>query len=70
MIIEHQTLNLFGHKVFELLKAEAPFNKANQMNDEACFLHIFEGQGIALSEIHSLSFQANDAFLMKRGNHF
>lgn len=69
MVIQQKTLSLFGFKVFELFETKPPFIKSNKMSEEACFLHIIEGNGIALSEVDSLAFQSNDTILMRCGNY-
>jgi hypothetical protein len=49
MILEHQTLDLFGKMLFEKAKLRSPFHVPNPMPHEACFVYILEGNMVSVS---------------------
>lgn len=69
MIIEHKKLDIFGKKIFEMMVIKPPLTKYNLMDNEACFLHIIEGNSVTISEIDKISLQAKETVLMKCGNY-
>jgi len=70
MIIEHKKIDLFGKKVFEIMVIKPPLTKLNSMENEACFLHVIEGNGLSISETNKIQLQSNDSVLLKCGNYF
>ncbi|MBI3195638.1 MAG: helix-turn-helix transcriptional regulator [Ignavibacteriae bacterium] len=69
MIIEHKQFDLFGKMLFEKVILIPPFKKPNPMPNEACFLHIIEGEYNSISEIKQLRIPAKESVLMKCGNY-
>jgi AraC family transcriptional regulator, exoenzyme S synthesis regulatory protein ExsA len=69
MILENKYFELYGKRVFEILTIQPPVTKASHMHNEACFLHIVEGQATTLSEIDQITLQARESMLMKCGNY-
>lgn len=70
MILERNTFELFGKEVFEHAIIQTPFSKPYPMPDEACFLYVRRGEGIAYSEANQVSAQAKEGILMKCGSYF
>ena len=68
MIIAHSTLDLYGKMVFEKATIKAPFTVPNPMPNEACFLHVVKGHGIAYSETHQTKIRPKVGVLMKCGS--
>lgn len=69
MIIEHKTFDLYGKKVFVKAIIKAPLTMPNPMLDEACFLYIRKGIGIAYSETDRIEAYENEGILMKCGSY-
>ena len=69
MILENKYFELYGKRVFELLTIQPPVTKASHMHNEACFLHIIEGQTTTISETDRITLQARESMLMKCGNY-
>lgn len=69
MILERKQLNLYGKKVFEMMIVKPPMTKYNFMDNEACFLHIIEGESLTISEIERASLHSHDSVLMKCGSY-
>ncbi len=69
MILEHQTIDLFGHMLFEKAVIKAPFKKPHPMPDEACFLYILDGEYKSISEDEELRILKEESLLMKCGHY-
>ena len=69
MILQYQSLDLFGKMLFEKASIEAPFQKANPMHEEACFLYIQRGSYHSISEEEMLEVMEGESILMKCGNY-
>lgn len=69
MIIEHKTFDLYGKKVFVKAVIKPPLTMPNPMLDEACFLYIRKGIGIAYSEADHITAYENEGILMKCGSY-
>ncbi len=69
MIINHDTINLFGKKIFEKAIVKPPFKNLNILSNEACFLHVLEGENASYSEEEHLIVHQHDAVLMKCGKY-
>lgn len=69
MIIEHKTFDLYGKKVFVKAVIKPPLTMPNPMLDEACFLYIRKGIGIAYSETDHITAYENEGILMKCGSY-
>jgi AraC-like DNA-binding protein len=70
MILNQNTLHLYGEKLFERAKITPPFKRANHLSNEACFLFFSEGGNTHYSQAESLTVTAGDGILMKCGNFF
>lgn len=69
MIIEHKKYDLFGKILLEKVILIPPFKKPNPMPNEACFLHVIEGEINYYSESERINIPAKDAVLLKCGNY-
>ena len=69
MIQEHQTIDLFGHMLFEKAVITPPFKRENPMPDEACFLYVLDGTLNSISEQEALLVHRDEAVLLKCGNY-
>ena len=69
MILEHKTIHLFGHLLFEKAIIVPPFARSNPMPNEACFLYVLDGTYQSISEEESLRVHMGEAVLMKCGNY-
>ena len=68
MILKHHTINLFEKKVFETALVSPPFKSLHQLNNEACFLYILEGENNHYSEEGHINYNKDEGVLMKCGN--
>lgn len=68
MILKHQTINLFEKKVFETAIVKPPFKSLNQLDNEACFLYVLEGNNNHYSEEGHIDYNKDEGVLMKCGN--
>lgn len=46
MVLYHKTYELFGKVLFERAIIRPPFKRPTSMADEACFLHMVEGENL------------------------
>ncbi|OIQ97491.1 exoenzyme S synthesis regulatory protein ExsA [mine drainage metagenome] len=69
MVAEYKKYELFGKTLFEKMVIIPPFKKLTLLSDEACFVHIIEGQYISVSEESVLKITAKESLLMKCGNY-
>ena len=70
MLLNQNTLNLYGEKLFERAKVTPPFKRANHLSNEACFLFFSEGGNTHYSQSERLTVATGDGILMKCGNFF
>lgn len=70
MVVEHKTMELYGKMVFERAIVKTPFSIANPMRNEACFVFIRKGTGMAYSEAEFTSANAREGLMMKCGSFF
>ncbi len=70
MILNQNTLHLYGEKLFERARITPPFKRANHLSNEACFLFFSEGGNTHYSQSESLTVSTGDGILMKCGNFF
>ena len=70
MILNQDTLHLFGEKLFERARITPPFKRANHLSNEACLLFFSEGGNTHYSQSESLTVTTSDGILMKCGNFF
>lgn len=68
MILAHETLSLYDKMLFEKAIIQAPFQKANPMTNEACFLYILEGENKTYSALEHTHIKVGESVLMKCGN--
>ncbi|WP_420400814.1 helix-turn-helix transcriptional regulator [Flagellimonas sp.] len=69
MIKEYKRIDLFGKLLFEKALILPPFRAPNPMHDEACFLHVREGDYKSFSESEFLKINTKQSVLMKCGNY-
>jgi AraC-like DNA-binding protein len=70
MLLNQNTLNLYGEKLFERARVIPPFKRANHLSNEACLLFFSEGGNNHYSQSESLKVTTGDGILMKCGNFF
>jgi AraC-like DNA-binding protein len=70
MLLNQNTLNLYGEKLFERARVTPPFKRANHLSNEACLLFFSEGGNNHYSQSESLTVTTGDGILMKCGNFF
>ena len=70
MLLNQDTLSLFGEKLFERARITPPFKRANHLSNEACLLFFSEGGNTYYSQSESLTVYNGDGILMKCGNFF
>jgi len=70
MLLNQNTINLYGEKLFERARVTPPFKRANHLSNEACFLFFAEGGNTHYSQSESLTVATGDGILMKCGNFF
>jgi len=70
MILNQNTLHLYGEKLFERARITPPFKRANHLSNEACFLFFAEGGNTHYSQSENLTVGTGDGILMKCGNFF
>ena len=70
MLLNQNTLNLYGEKLFERARVTPPFKRANHLSNEACLLFFSEGGNNHYSQSESLTVTTGEGVLMKCGNFF
>jgi len=70
MILNQNTLHLYGEKLFELARITPPFKRANHLSNEACLLFFSEGGNNHYSQSERVTVTTGDGILMKCGNFF
>ena len=68
MLVNHNTLYLYGKKLFERAQLTAPYKRPNHLSNEACYLHILEGEHNHYSVTDQVEAKQNEGILMKCGN--
>ena len=69
MILDYKRIELFGELLFEKVRLRPPFQVANPMPNEACFLYVMEGEYTSMAEHGRLHVKTEEAVLMKCGNY-
>lgn len=69
LILDYKALELFGKPLFEKAVIQPPMSIPNPMQDEACFIFVFEGTNTIISALDSVSLKAKEAVLLKCGNY-
>jgi AraC family transcriptional regulator, exoenzyme S synthesis regulatory protein ExsA len=70
MLLNQNTLLLYGEKLFECARITPPFKRPNHLSNEACFLFFLEGGDNHYSQSERVTVMAGDGILMKCGNFF
>jgi len=70
MLLDQNTLHLYGEKLFERAKVTPPFKRANHLSNEACLLFFSEGGNNHYSQSERVTVTTGDGILMKCGNFF
>lgn len=70
MIVNYQSIDLFGKPVFTRADVKTPFRITAAMpDDEACFSYLLSGRSFIYSEKEKLHIKAKQAFLSKCGTY-
>ena len=69
MILDYQTIPLYGKVLFESATIIPPFKMPVVMNDEACFLYVMDGTYSSISPEEKLVISTSESLLMKCGNY-
>ncbi len=69
MVLEHQSLELYGQMLFEKAVVKTPFKKPYPMPNEACFLYVLEGENNSFSEQEEVRTIEGESVLMKCGHY-
>jgi AraC-like DNA-binding protein len=70
MLLNQNTLHLYGNKLFERARVTPPFKRANHLSNEACLLFFSEGGNNHYSQSERVTVTTGDGILMKCGNFF
>jgi AraC-like DNA-binding protein len=68
MLINHDTLSLYGEKIFEKAQFKPPFKRPNHLSNEACYLHVLEGGHNHYSATERIEAEKDGGIFMKCGN--
>jgi AraC-like DNA-binding protein len=68
MLINHNTLNLYGKKLFERAQFKPPFKRPNHLSNEACYIHVLEGGHNHYSVTDLVEAKQDCGIFMKCGN--
>ncbi|MBL4708820.1 MAG: helix-turn-helix transcriptional regulator [Flavobacteriales bacterium] len=69
MITESKIFSLFGKTVLNRISLNPPFEVQTQMNNEACFLYVLEGEQTSISATESVTAIKGESILEKCGNY-
>ena len=69
MILEHKTYDLFGKVLFEKAIIIPPFRRPTIMSNDACFLHIIEGENNTFTTTDQIKIRTKESVLIKCGNY-
>ena len=69
MIIENKAFCLFGKPVLNKISIQPPFETLTQMNNEACFLYVLEGEQTTISASEKVTAKKGESILEKCGNY-
>ncbi len=69
MITENKTFCLFGKAVLNKIAIQPPFEVQTQMNNEACFLYVLEGEQTSISATEKVIAKKDESILEKCGNY-
>ena len=68
MLINQNTLSLYGEKIFEKAQFRPPFKRPNHLSNEACYLHVLEGGHNHYSATELIEAKKDGGIFMKCGN--
>ena len=68
MLVNQNTLYLYGKKLFEKAQLTPPYKRSNHLSNEACYLHIVEGGHNHYSVTDLVEAKQDGGILMKCGN--
>lgn len=68
MIVNHNVLNLYGKKLFEIAQIKPPIKDYNYLGSEACYLHVLEGGHNEYSASQHIQAEPDSGILLKCGN--
>ena len=68
MLVNHNILNLYGKKLFEIAQFTAPYRSQNDLSNEACYLHVVEGAHHQYSGTRLIEANQDKGIFMKCGN--
>lgn len=70
MILDYKKFDLYGKKIFEKIILKPPFRITDELQDEACFMYIEEGEYDIHSPAEHLTIRSKDSVLMRCGSYF
>ena len=70
MILSRKHFDLNGYCVIEKLCFRPPYKHSAVFRDEACFLHLRNGEGVLKSSSGQLPIQVSESVVLKCGNYF
>ncbi|MCM5529124.1 AraC family transcriptional regulator [Parasegetibacter sp. NRK P23] len=70
MILSRKHFDLNGYCVIEKLCIRPPYKHSAVFRDEACFLHLRNGEGVLKSSSGQLPIQVSESVVLKCGNYF
>jgi len=69
MVVEHKTYDLYGKVLFEKAIIVPPFRRPTIMSNDACFLHIIEGENNTFTATGKVHIRTKESVLIKCGNY-
>ena len=69
MFIKHQHYDLLKHVILERAIFQPPIHTPADMQNEACFLYLVNGQSVLHSPTETIPLSANEGVVMKCGNY-
>ncbi len=69
MVVEHKTYDLYGKVLFEKAIIVPPFRRPTIMSNDACFLHIIEGENNTYTATDKVQICTKESVLIKCGNY-
>lgn len=67
MILAHKYFNLLGKVILEKVAFKPPLKSNSTMRDEACFLHVLNGQSRLYTPTKQMEVKTTDSLVMKCG---
>ncbi|MEN0050994.1 MAG: AraC family transcriptional regulator [Bacteroidota bacterium] len=69
MIINYQHLDLLKKAVFEHLTFKPPIRARQEMESEACYIYVINGNSVAYGGAHQIQLHQGESALMRCGNY-